>query len=134
VEGFSYTAANVNKGVTWDEHTLFEYLENPKKVMSYSFTNSRRRHSFLLQYIPGTKMAFAGLKKEKDRNDLITWLKESVRVAISSFSTLVLIDLAYSAPRSFWMDFMGVCWTSYTHLMLSYNAFISLYFWFAGRF
>ncbi|PWN95569.1 cytochrome c C1 [Tilletiopsis washingtonensis] len=59
VEGFSYTAANVNKGVTWEEETLFEYLENPKK------------------YIPGTKMAFAGLKKEKDRNDLITYLKES---------------------------------------------------------
>ena len=31
-EGFSYTAANVNKGITWDEQTLFEYLENPKKV------------------------------------------------------------------------------------------------------
>ncbi|KAJ3569927.1 hypothetical protein NP233_g4738 [Leucocoprinus birnbaumii] len=58
-EGFSYTAANVNKGITWDETTLFEYLENPKK------------------YIPGTKMAFAGLKKEKDRNDLITHLKEA---------------------------------------------------------
>ncbi|KAJ8088883.1 iso-1-cytochrome c [Marasmius tenuissimus] len=59
VEGFSYTAANVNKGVTWDEETLFEYLENPKK------------------YIPGTKMAFTGLKKEKDRNDLITHMKEA---------------------------------------------------------
>ena len=31
-DGFSYTAANVNKGITWDENTLFEYLENPKKV------------------------------------------------------------------------------------------------------
>ena len=31
-EGFSYTAANVNKGVLWEEETLFEYLENPKKV------------------------------------------------------------------------------------------------------
>ncbi|OTB11972.1 hypothetical protein K445DRAFT_321445 [Daldinia sp. EC12] len=59
VEGFSYTDANKQKGVTWDENSLFEYLENPKK------------------YIPGTKMAFGGLKKEKDRNDLITFLKES---------------------------------------------------------
>ncbi|KAH8112610.1 cytochrome c [Phellopilus nigrolimitatus] len=57
-EGFSYTSANVNKGITWDETTLFEYLENPKK------------------YIPGTKMAFAGLKKEKDRQNIIAYLKE----------------------------------------------------------
>lgn len=31
-----------------------------------------------IQYIPGTKMAFAGLKKAKDRNDLITHLAEAV--------------------------------------------------------
>ena len=31
-DGYSYTAANVSKGITWDENTLFEYLENPKKV------------------------------------------------------------------------------------------------------
>lgn len=61
VDGFSYTSANVNKGITWEENTLFEYLENPKK------------------YIPGTKMAFAGLKKEKDRNDLITYLKDATK-------------------------------------------------------
>ena len=31
-DGFSYTAANVGKGITWGDNTLFEYLENPKKV------------------------------------------------------------------------------------------------------
>ena len=58
---YSYTAANVNKGIVWEEQTLFEYLENPKK------------------YIPGTKMAFGGLKKAKDRNDLITFLREETK-------------------------------------------------------
>ncbi|RYG94801.1 c-type cytochrome [archaeon] len=57
--GFSYSAANINKGITWSDETLFEYLENPKK------------------YIPGTKMVFAGLKKDTERNDLIAYLKES---------------------------------------------------------
>jgi len=52
VAGFSYTDANKEKGVEWKEDTLFEYLENPKK------------------YIPGTKMAFGGLKKAKDRNGM----------------------------------------------------------------
>jgi len=60
-DGFSYTAANVNKGITWDPDTLFEYLADPKK------------------YIPGTKMAFAGLKKEKDRNDIIKYLQDSTK-------------------------------------------------------
>ena len=57
--GYSYSAANVAKGITWDEDTLFEYLIDPKK------------------YIPGTKMVFAGLKKESERKDLIAYLKSS---------------------------------------------------------
>lgn len=56
VDGYSYTDANKQKGITWDDDTLFAYLENPKK------------------YIPGTKMAFGGLKKEKDRKDLIAYV------------------------------------------------------------
>ncbi|KER22135.1 cytochrome [Opisthorchis viverrini] len=59
--GYSYTAANKDKGITWTEETLFEYLENPKK------------------YIPGTKMVFAGLKKAEDRAHLIAYLKESTK-------------------------------------------------------
>ncbi|KAI9474812.1 cytochrome c-like domain-containing protein [Zychaea mexicana] len=58
VPGFSYTEANKNKGVVWEEQTLFDYLQNPKK------------------YIPGTKMAFAGFKKEQERADVIAYLKE----------------------------------------------------------
>ena len=55
--GFGYTQANIDKGITWGDDTLDVYLINPKK------------------YIPGTKMVFAGLKKKKDRDDLITYLK-----------------------------------------------------------
>merc|ERR1712216_1106120 len=60
-EGFSYSAANKNKGVKWDETTLYDYLLNPKK------------------YIPGTKIVFAGLKKPQDRADLIAYLKDSTK-------------------------------------------------------
>lgn len=55
--GFNYTDANKNKGITWNQSTLDVYLQNPKK------------------YIPGTKMVFPGLKKEKDRENLIAFLK-----------------------------------------------------------
>jgi len=58
-EGFSYTDANISKGITWNAETLDEYLINPKK------------------YIPGTKMVFAGLKKKKDRADLIAYIHEA---------------------------------------------------------
>lgn len=46
-------------GITWNEKTLFEYLENPKK------------------YIPGTSMVFPGIKKEDERNNLIAYLKKA---------------------------------------------------------
>lgn len=55
--GYNYTDANKNKGIVWTEQTLDEYLKSPKA------------------YIPGTKMVFAGLKKDSERADLIAYLK-----------------------------------------------------------
>ncbi len=58
--GYSYSPAMKEageKGIVWDEATLDKYLENPKAM------------------VPGTKMAFAGLKNEKDRLDVIAYLK-----------------------------------------------------------
>ena len=52
-----YSKALKESGIVWNEETLDGYLENPKK------------------YIKGTKMAFGGLEKEKDRENVIAYLK-----------------------------------------------------------
>ncbi len=56
-EGYPYSKANLEKNIIWNESTLFEYLKSPKK------------------FIPGTKMVFAGIKKESERKDLISYMK-----------------------------------------------------------
>ncbi|PRT52768.1 Cytochrome c [Wickerhamiella sorbophila] len=58
-DGFSFSDAMKSKGPTWNEEEIDKYIENPKK------------------FIPGNKMAFAGLKKEADRQDLIAYLKKA---------------------------------------------------------
>ena len=58
IEGYSYSAANKNSGITWDEATFREYIKDPKAK------------------IPGTKMIYAGLKDEKRIDDLIAYLKQ----------------------------------------------------------
>ncbi len=59
VDGFKYSKAMKGANLTWDEETLQKYLTKPKK------------------FLPGTKMAFPGLKKEKQRDDVIAYLKEA---------------------------------------------------------
>jgi cytochrome c len=58
IEGYNYSPANKNSGITWDEATFREYIQNPKAK------------------IPGTKMVYAGLKDEQRINDLVAYLKQ----------------------------------------------------------
>lgn len=57
---FKYSDAMTKRGEsgqTWGFEELYRYLYSPKA------------------YVPGTKMAFAGLKKDQDRADLIAYLR-----------------------------------------------------------
>ena len=56
--GFNYSDANKNSGLTWDEDTLKAYLPDPKAK------------------IPGTRMAFPGLKTDQQIADVIAFLKQ----------------------------------------------------------
>ena len=58
VEDYSYSAANKNSGITWDDAVFAEYIKDPKAK------------------IPGTKMVFAGIKGEKEITDLTAFLKQ----------------------------------------------------------
>ena len=52
-----YSDAMKSSGIVWNEETLDGYLEKPKA------------------YLKGTRMAFAGLRKEEDRANVIAYLK-----------------------------------------------------------
>jgi cytochrome c len=56
-EGFNYSPANKNSGITWDEATFSKYIRAP------------------MQEMPGTRMAFVGIKNDKDIGDLWAYLK-----------------------------------------------------------
>ena len=58
IEGYNYTEANKNSGITWSEETFKEYITDPRAK------------------IPGTKMVFAGIKGENERAALWAYLKQ----------------------------------------------------------
>ena len=58
VEGFSYSEANKNSGIVWNEESFKEYIRDPRAK------------------IPGTKMIFPGIKNEKEAGDLLAYLKQ----------------------------------------------------------
>lgn len=58
VEGFTYSDANKNSGVTWSEAEFAKYIADPRAFM------------------PGNKMAFAGIKDPEDIKDLTAFIKQ----------------------------------------------------------
>jgi cytochrome c len=59
VAGFSYSSAMKGKGGNWTYDELFKFIKAPGA------------------YIVGTKMSFAGLRNEKDRINLIAFLRSN---------------------------------------------------------
>jgi cytochrome c len=55
---YSYSAANKNSGITWDEASFKDYIKDPRAK------------------IPGTKMIFPGVKDEKQADNLWAYLKQ----------------------------------------------------------
>ncbi len=61
LEGYAYSPALKEageKGTIWTEESIAKYMENPK------------------DFIPKNKMAFVGLKNEKERADVIAYLQK----------------------------------------------------------
>jgi cytochrome c len=58
IEGYSYTDANKDAAIIWNEATFKEYIADPRAK------------------IPGTKMVFAGIKNEKEQADLWAYLAQ----------------------------------------------------------
>lgn len=57
VPGYDYSQAMQQSGIIWNAKTLNKFLTNP------------------MQYVPGTKMGYAGISDRQERADLITYLK-----------------------------------------------------------
>ena len=58
VADYSYSEANKKAEITWSDATFKDYIQNPMAKM------------------PGTKMAFAGIKNDKEIGDLWAYLKQ----------------------------------------------------------
>ena len=57
-EGYSYSEANKNSGITWSRDQFIDYIRDPKAK------------------IPGTKMIFLGIKNENEAGDLWAFLAQ----------------------------------------------------------
>jgi cytochrome c len=57
-EGYNYSEANKKAEIVWGEASFKDYIQNP------------------MQRVPGTKMAFAGIKNDKEIAELWAYLKQ----------------------------------------------------------
>jgi cytochrome c len=60
-DDFSYSAAMKNSGIVWNDDTLTKYLRDPKGV------------------VPDGKMAFPGIKDDKQLADLLAYLHQATQ-------------------------------------------------------
>ena len=58
IEGYSYSDANKNSGITWNEATFKDYIKDPRAK------------------IPNTKMIFPGIKNEQEASNLWAYLAQ----------------------------------------------------------
>ena len=58
IEGYNYSEANKKAEITWDEASFKDYIQNP------------------MARVPGTKMAFGGIKNETEIASLWAYLKQ----------------------------------------------------------
>ncbi len=58
IEGYSYSDANKNSGIVWDETQFVDYIKDPRAK------------------IKGTKMIFPGIKNETEAKSLWAYLKQ----------------------------------------------------------
>jgi cytochrome c len=57
-EGFNYSPANKDSGITWNHDQFAKYIKNPMQAM------------------PGTRMAFVGIRNDKEIEDLWAYLSQ----------------------------------------------------------
>ena len=58
---FNYSTANKSSGIVWTEQNIYQYLNNPQKM------------------VPGTYMTFTGVQDPQKRADVIAYLQENTK-------------------------------------------------------
>jgi cytochrome c len=61
LDNFAYSEAMKGSGIVWGDDTLAKYLRNPR------------------EFIPGNKMAFPGVKDDKEMADLLAYLHQAAQ-------------------------------------------------------